>query len=56
MYKRQGGSGPGTAERQAWPTVAQAPFLTVRTVEMHLSNAYRTLKLGSRTQLARALG
>ena len=31
--------------------IAQALFLTVRTVELHLSNAYRTLGIKSRAQL-----
>jgi DNA-binding NarL/FixJ family response regulator len=31
--------------------IAQALFLTVRSVELHLSNAYRTLGIGSRAQL-----
>jgi DNA-binding CsgD family transcriptional regulator len=35
--------------------VAQSLFLTVRTVEMHLSHAYRKLGITSRRQLPRAL-
>lgn len=35
--------------------IAQALFVTSRTVEMHLSNAFRKLDVGSRTQLATAL-
>ena len=35
--------------------VAQSLFLTVRTVEMHLTNAYRKLDITSRQQLADAL-
>ena len=35
--------------------VAQALFVTTKTVEAHLSNAYRKLEVGSRTQLAKAL-
>ena len=31
--------------------IAQALFVTQRTVEMHLSNAFRKLEIGSRTQL-----
>ena len=36
--------------------IAQALFVTLRTVEMHLSNAYRKLGIASRRQLAVALG
>jgi DNA-binding NarL/FixJ family response regulator len=35
--------------------IAQALFVTPRTVELHLTNAYRKLGIGSRTQLAAAL-
>jgi DNA-binding CsgD family transcriptional regulator len=35
--------------------IAQALFVTLRTVEMHLSNAFRKLGVSSRTQLASAL-
>ena len=35
--------------------IAQSLFVTPRTVEMHLSNAFRKLEIGSRTQLAGAL-
>jgi DNA-binding CsgD family transcriptional regulator len=35
--------------------IAQALFVTLRTVEMHLSNAFRKLDVASRTQLAAAL-
>lgn len=35
--------------------IAQALFVTLRTVEMHLSNAFRKLQISSRTQLATAL-
>jgi DNA-binding CsgD family transcriptional regulator len=35
--------------------IAQALFLTVKTVEMHLSNAYRKLDVRSRRDLAPAL-
>ena len=34
------------------PEIAQALFVTVKTVEMHLGNAYRKLEIGSRRQLA----
>ena len=36
--------------------IAQALFVTLRTVEMHLSNSFRKLGISSRTQLAAALG
>lgn len=36
--------------------IAQALFVTLRTVEMHLSNAYRKLEISSRQQLPAALG
>jgi DNA-binding CsgD family transcriptional regulator len=35
--------------------IAQALFVTLRTVEMHLSNAFRKLGVSSRTQLPAAL-
>jgi DNA-binding CsgD family transcriptional regulator len=35
--------------------VAQALFLTEKTIESHLRNVYRKLEIGSRTQLPRAL-
>jgi DNA-binding CsgD family transcriptional regulator len=35
--------------------IAQALFVTLRTVEMHLSNAFRKLAVSSRTQLSAAL-
>jgi DNA-binding NarL/FixJ family response regulator len=41
----------GTSNRE----IAQALFVTLRTVEMHLSNAFRKLGVASRTQLATAL-
>jgi DNA-binding CsgD family transcriptional regulator len=37
------------------PEIAQALFVTVKTVEMHLSNAYRKLGISGRRDLARAL-
>jgi DNA-binding CsgD family transcriptional regulator len=36
--------------------IAQAVFVTVKTVEMHLGHAYNKLNLNGRTQLAAALG
>jgi DNA-binding CsgD family transcriptional regulator len=36
--------------------IAQALFVTVKTVEMHLGRVYNKLNLSGRTQLARALG
>lgn len=35
--------------------IAQALFITIKTVEMHLTNAYRKLGITTRTQLNRAL-
>jgi DNA-binding CsgD family transcriptional regulator len=43
------------AEGLANKEIAQALFVTLRTVEMHLSNAYGKLEIGSRHELARAL-
>ena len=37
------------------PQIAQALFVTVKTVEMHLGNVYRKLDINSRRQLARHL-
>jgi DNA-binding CsgD family transcriptional regulator len=37
------------------PQIAQALFVTVKTVEMHLGNAYRKLDINSRHELARHL-
>ncbi len=42
----------GQSNRQ----IAQSLFLTVRTIEMHLTNAYRKLDIGSREELSAALG
>ena len=36
--------------------IAQALFVTLRTVEMHLSNSYRKLDIETREQLPTALG
>jgi DNA-binding CsgD family transcriptional regulator len=35
--------------------IAQAPFVTLRTVEMHLANSYRKLDIETREQLPAAL-
>jgi DNA-binding NarL/FixJ family response regulator len=37
------------------PEIAQALFVTRRTVEVHLTHAYRKLGIASRDQLAAAL-
>jgi DNA-binding CsgD family transcriptional regulator len=44
------------AEGRSNPEIAQALFLTRRTVETHLTHAYRKLGIGSRAELAMALG
>ena len=44
------------AEGRGNREIAESLFLTRRTVEMHLSNAYRKLEIGSREQLPDALG
>jgi DNA-binding CsgD family transcriptional regulator len=36
--------------------IGQGLFVTPKTVEVHLSNAYRKLDIGSRRELAAALG
>lgn len=43
------------AEGMSNREIAQALFVTLRTVEMHLSNAFRKLDVSSRTQLSAAL-
>jgi DNA-binding NarL/FixJ family response regulator len=35
--------------------IAQTLFVTVKTVELHLSNVYRKLRIGSRRELGAAL-
>ena len=40
------------AEGMANKEIAQALFVTVKAVEVHLSSAYRKLQIKSRTQLA----
>lgn len=37
-------------------TIAQALFVTVKTVEMHLTSTYRKLDITSRSQLSDAIG
>ena len=44
------------AEGQSNRDIAQALFVTPKTVEVHLSNAYRKLGIRSRRELAGALG
>jgi DNA-binding CsgD family transcriptional regulator len=43
------------AEELSNKEIAQALFVTVKTVEVHLSNVYRKLDIGSRRQLGAAL-
>lgn len=43
------------AEGMSNREIAQALFVTPKTIEMHLSNAYRKLDIQSRSQLARAM-
>jgi DNA-binding CsgD family transcriptional regulator len=43
------------AEELSNKEIAQALFVTVKTVEVHLSHVYRKLEIGSRRQLAAAL-
>jgi DNA-binding CsgD family transcriptional regulator len=38
------------------PEIAQELFLTVKTIEMHLTRAYRKLDIHRRSELATALG
>ena len=47
--------GAMAAEGMSNPQIAQALFLTRRTVEMHLTNAYRKLDISSREELPEAL-
>jgi DNA-binding CsgD family transcriptional regulator len=44
------------ADGQTNREIAQALFVTAKTVEMHLSNVYRKLDITARSQLPRALG
>ena len=43
------------AEDMSNKDIAQALFVTIKTVEVHLSSAYRKLEISSRRQLAFAL-
>jgi DNA-binding CsgD family transcriptional regulator len=43
------------ASGQPNPAIAQALFVTVKTVEMHLTSAYRKLDIASRGELSAAL-
>ena len=43
------------AEGRSNPEIAQALFVTRRTVEVHLTHVYRKLDIESREQLAAAL-
>ena len=43
------------AEGMANKEIAQALFVTVKAVEVHLSSVYRKLQIKSRTQLADAI-
>jgi DNA-binding CsgD family transcriptional regulator len=43
------------ADGRSNPEIAQALFVTTKTVEMHLGNAYRKLNIHSRRDLAAAL-
>jgi len=44
------------AEGMSNKELAQALFVTVKAVEVHLSSVYRKLQISSRGQLAEALG
>jgi DNA-binding CsgD family transcriptional regulator len=44
------------AEEMTNREIAQSLFVTPKTVEVHLSNAYRKLEIRNRRQLAGALG
>ena len=43
------------ADGQTNRDIAQTLYVTPKTIEVHLSNAYRKLGIGSRRELARAL-
>jgi DNA-binding CsgD family transcriptional regulator len=44
------------AAGQSNPAIAQALFVTIKTVEMHLTNVYRKLEIAGRAELLGALG
>ena len=44
------------AEGRSNPEIAQALFVTRRTVEVHLTHVYRKLDIESREELSSALG
>ncbi len=54
--RRSGGVCRQVAEGQTNREVAQALFVTEKTVERHLSSAYQKLGIRSRFQLASAIG
>jgi DNA-binding NarL/FixJ family response regulator len=43
------------AERMSIKEITQTLFVTIKTVEVHLSHAYRKLEISSRAQLDQAL-
>jgi DNA-binding CsgD family transcriptional regulator len=44
------------AEGQSTPEIAQALFVTPKTIETHLGHVYQKLEVHARGDLARALG
>lgn len=44
------------ADGRSNPQIAQALFVTIRTVERHVTHAYQKLDIDSRKQLPQALG
>jgi DNA-binding CsgD family transcriptional regulator len=43
------------AEGRSTPEIAEALFVTIKTIETHLGHAYQKLDIHSRNQLATAL-